>query len=74
MIAKKNTSIWSRGLAALLAIVCVLSLAVGAFAQAPEEQKFVMTYPEDMQALGFTEPLVLESVPSGLCACPPPRC
>ena len=63
MIAKKNTSIWSRGLAALLAIVCVLSLAVGAFAQAPEEQKFVMTYPEDMQALGFTEPLVLDSVP-----------
>lgn len=63
MIAKKNTSVWSRGLAALLAIVCALSLAVGAFAQAPEEQKFVMTYPEDMQALGFTEPLVLESVP-----------
>lgn len=63
MIAKKNTSIWSRGLAALLAIVCVLILAVGAFAQAPEEQKFVMTYPEDMQALGFTEPLVLERVP-----------
>ena len=63
MIAKKNTSIWSRGLAALLAIVCVLILAVGAFAQAPEDQKFVMTYPEDMQALGFTEPLVLESVP-----------
>ena len=63
MIAKKNTSIWSRGLAALLAIVCALSLAVGAFAQAPEEQKFVMTYPEDMQALGFTEPLVLERVP-----------
>lgn len=63
MIAKKNTSVWSRGLAALLAIVCVLSLAVGAFAQAPEEQKFVMTYPEDMQALGFTEPLVLDSVP-----------
>lgn len=63
MTAKKNTSIWSRGLAALLAIVCVLSLAVGAFAQAPEEQKFVMTYPEDMQALGFTEPLVLERVP-----------
>lgn len=63
MIAKKNTSIWSRGLAALLAIVCVLSLAVGAFAQAPEEQKFVMTYPEDMQALGFTEPLVLERIP-----------
>lgn len=63
MIAKKNTSIWSRGLAALLAIVCVLSLAVGAFAQAPEEQKFVMTYPEDMQALGFMEPLVLERVP-----------
>lgn len=59
----KNTSVWSRGLAALLAIVCVLSLAVGAFAQAPEEQKFVMTYPEDMQALGFTEPLVLERVP-----------
>ena len=63
MIAKKNTSVWSRGLAALLAIVCVLSLAVGAFAQAPEEQKFVMTYPEDMQALGFMEPLVLERVP-----------
>lgn len=63
MIAKKNTSVWSRGLAALLAIVCALSLAVGAFAQAPEEQKFVMTYPEDMQALGFTEPLVLEGVP-----------
>ena len=63
MIAKKNTSIWSRGLAALLAIVCVLILAVGAFAQAPEDQKFVMTYPEDMQALGFMEPLVLESVP-----------
>ena len=63
MIAKKNTSIWSRGLAALLAIVCVLILAVGAFAQAPEDQKFVMTYPEDMQALGFTEPLVLERVP-----------
>lgn len=63
MIAKKNTSIWSRGLAALLAIVCVLILAVGAFAQAPEEQKFVMTYPEDMQALGFTEPLVLERAP-----------
>lgn len=63
MIAKKNTSIWSRGLAALLAIVCVLILAVGAFAQAPEDQKFVMTYPEDMQALGFTEPLVLEGVP-----------
>ena len=63
MKTKKNTSVWSRGLAALLAIVCVLSLAVGAFAQAPEEQKFVMTYPEDMQALGFTEPLVLESVP-----------
>lgn len=63
MIAKKNTSIWSRGLAALLAIVCVLILAVGAFAQAPEDQKFVMTYPEDMQALGFTEPLVLDSVP-----------
>lgn len=63
MIAKKNTSVWSRGLAALLAIVCALSLAVGAFAQAPEEQKFVMTYPEDMQALGFTEPLVLERVP-----------
>lgn len=63
MKTEKNTSVWSRGLAALLAIVCVLSLAVGAFAQAPEEQKFVMTYPEDMQALGFTEPLVLESVP-----------
>lgn len=63
MKTKKNTSVWSRGLAALLAIVCVLSLAVGAFAQAPEEQKFVMTYPEDMQALGFTEPLVLESAP-----------
>lgn len=63
MIAKKNTSIWSRGLAALLAIVCVLILAVGAFAQAPEDQKFVMTYPEDMQALGFMEPLVLEGVP-----------
>lgn len=63
MKTKKNTSVWSRGLAALLAIVCVLSLAVGAFAQAPEEQKFVMTYPEDMQALGFTEPLVLERVP-----------
>lgn len=63
MTAKKNTSIWSRGLAALLAIVCVLILAVGAFAQAPEDQKFVMTYPEDMQALGFTEPLVLEGVP-----------
>lgn len=63
MIAKKNTSIWSRGLAALLAIVCVLILAVGAFAQAPEDQKFVMTYPEDMQALGFMEPLVLERVP-----------
>lgn len=63
MKTTKNTSVWSRGLAALLAIVCALSLAVGAFAQAPEEQKFVMTYPEDMQALGFTEPLVLESVP-----------
>ena len=63
MKTKKNTSVWSRGLAALLAIVCVLSLAVGAFAQAPEEQKFVMTYPEDMQALGFTEPLVLERIP-----------
>lgn len=63
MKTTKNTSVWSRGLAALLAIVCVLSLAVGAFAQAPEEQKFVMTYPEDMQALGFTEPLVLEGVP-----------
>lgn len=63
MIAKKNTSIWSRGLAALLAIVCVLVLAVGAFAQTPEDQKFVMTYPEDMQALGFMEPLVLERVP-----------
>lgn len=63
MTAKKNTSIWSRGLAALLAIVCVLILAVGAFAQAPEDQKFVMTYPEDMQALGFMEPLVLERVP-----------
>lgn len=63
MKTEKNTSVWSRGLAALLAIVCVLSLAVGAFAQAPEEQKFVMTYPEDMQALGFTEPLVLDSVP-----------
>lgn len=63
MKTEKNTSVWSRGLAALLAIVCVLSLAVGAFAQAPEEQKFVMTYPEDMQALGFTEPLVLERVP-----------
>lgn len=63
MKTEKNTSVWSRGIAALLAIVCVLSLAVGAFAQAPEEQKFVMTYPEDMQALGFTEPLVLESVP-----------
>lgn len=63
MKTTKNTSVWSRGLAALLAIVCVLSLAVGAFAQAPEEQKFVMTYPEDMQALGFTEPLVLDSVP-----------
>ena len=63
MKTTKNTSVWSRGLAALLAIVCVLSLAVGAFAQAPEEQKFVMTYPEDMQALGFTEPLVLERVP-----------
>lgn len=63
MKTEKNTSVWSRGLAALLAIVCVLSLAVGAFAQAPEEQKFVMTYPEDMQALGFTEPLVLESAP-----------
>lgn len=63
MKTTKNTSVWSRGLAALLAIVCVLSLAVGAFAQAPEEQKFVMTYPEDMQVLGFTEPLVLESVP-----------
>ncbi len=63
MKTTKNTSVWSRGLAALLAIVCVLSLAVGAFAKAPEEQKFVMTYPEDMQALGFTEPLVLESVP-----------
>ena len=63
MKTEKNTSVWSRGLAALLAIVCVLILAVGAFAQAPEEQKFVMTYPEDMQALGFTEPLVLESVP-----------
>ena len=63
MKTEKNTSVWSRGLAALLAIVCVLSLAVGAFAQAPEEQKFVMTYPEDMQALGFMEPLVLERVP-----------
>lgn len=63
MKTTKNTSVWSRGLAALLAIVCALSLAVGAFAQAPEEQKFVMTYPEDMQALGFTEPLVLDSVP-----------
>lgn len=63
MKTTKNTSVWSRGLAALLAIVCVLILAVGAFAQAPEDQKFVMTYPEDMQALGFTEPLVLESVP-----------
>lgn len=63
MKTTKNTSVWSRGLAALLAIVCVLILAVGAFAQAPEEQKFVMTYPEDMQALGFTEPLVLERVP-----------
>lgn len=63
MIAKKNTSIWSSGLAALLAIVCVLVLAVGAFAQTPEDQKFVMTYPEDMQALGFMEPLVLERVP-----------
>lgn len=63
MKTEKNTSVWSRGLAALLAIVCALSLAVGAFAQAPEEQKFVMTYPEDMQALGFTEPLVLEGVP-----------
>lgn len=63
MKTKKNASVWSRGLAALLAIVCVLSLAVGAFAQAPEDQKFVMTYPEDMQALGFTEPLVLESTP-----------
>lgn len=63
MKTTKNTSVWSRGLAALLAIVCALSLAVGAFAQAPEEQKFVMTYPEDMQALGFTEPLVLERVP-----------
>lgn len=63
MKTTKNTSVWSRGLAALLAIVCVLSLAVGAFAQAPEEQKFVMTYPEDMQALGFTDPLVLEGVP-----------
>lgn len=63
MKTTKNTSVWSRGLVALLAIVCVLSLAVGAFAQAPEEQKFVMTYPEDMQALGFTEPLVLESAP-----------
>ena len=63
MKTTKNTSVWSRGLAALLAIVCALSLAVGAFAQAPEEQKFVITYPEDMQALGFTEPLVLDSVP-----------
>lgn len=63
MKTTKNTSVWSRGLAALLAIVCVLILAVGAFAQAPEDQKFVMTYPEDMQALGFTEPLVLDSVP-----------
>lgn len=63
MKTTKNTSVWSRGLAALLAIVCVLILAVGAFAQAPEDQKFVMTYPEDMQALGFTEPLVLERVP-----------
>ena len=63
MKTTKNTSVWSRGLAALLAIVCVLILAVGAFAQAPEDQKFVMTYPEDMQVLGFTEPLVLDSVP-----------
>lgn len=63
MKTTKKTSVWSRGLAALLAIVCALSLAVGAFAQTPEDQKFVMTYPEDMQALGFTEPLVLESVP-----------
>lgn len=63
MKTTKKTSVWSRGLAALLAIVCVLILAVGAFAQAPEDQKFVMTYPEDMQALGFTEPLVLEGVP-----------
>lgn len=63
MKTTKKTSVWSRGLAALLAIVCALSLAVGAFAQTPEDQKFVMTYPEDMQALGFMEPLVLERVP-----------
>ena len=59
----KNSRLLSA-VSALLVVACMLAMTVCAFAEAPaSSESFVMTYPEDMQALGFTEPLVLESVP-----------
>lgn len=53
-----------RAISALLVMACMLAMAACAFAEAPAAaESFVMEYPEDMQALGFTEPLVLDSVP-----------
>lgn len=53
-----------RGISALLVMACMFAMAACAFAEAPAAaESFVMEYPEDMQALGFTEPLVLDAVP-----------
>lgn len=59
----KNSRLLSA-VSALLVVACMLAMTVCAFAEAPaSSESFVMEYPEDMQALGFTEPLVLDSVP-----------
>ena len=59
----KNSRLLSA-VSALLVVACMLTMTVCAFAEAPaSSESFVMEYPEDMQALGFTEPLVLDSVP-----------
>ena len=59
----KNSRLLSA-VSALLVLACMLAMTVCAFAEAPaSSESFVMEYPEDMQALGFTEPLVLDSVP-----------